>query len=145
MAKPDTLLKLAALDAEDLVVLSAHAQDATVRPADIIYDAAKGRLLVPMNRFAWETPGARRKLFPSYERRNAVLHLDWIKGLSSTGIDQKDTDAVLPLLGIESDAGLITLQFGGGAVMRAEAEAIEARLTDLGGAWRTRSRPRHAV
>lgn len=144
MARDPQQLKLAALDTEDLVVLSAHAQDATVRPAAIVHDAQARRLLVPMNRFAWETKAARRKLFPRYERRNALLHIDGVTHVTSRGLDRSAADAVVPLLSIAHEDGAIVLAFGGGAVLRASVEAIEVRLTDLGGAWQTRKRPRHA-
>jgi hypothetical protein len=143
MARDPQQLKLAALDNEDLVVLSAHAQDATVRPGDIVHEPDAKRLLVPINRFAWETKAARRKLFPRYERRNTVLHIDGVTHVASRGLERSSAEAVLPLLSITHEDGAIVLAFGGGAVLRASVEAIEVRLADLGGAWQTRKRPRH--
>ena len=43
-------LKLIALDADDLAVISAHVQDARVQPADIIWRQAEKRLVIGMNR-----------------------------------------------------------------------------------------------
>ena len=46
-------LKLIALDADDLAVISAHVQDARVQPADIIWRQAEKRLVIGMNRLDW--------------------------------------------------------------------------------------------
>ena len=47
-------LKLIALDADDLAVISAHVQDARVQAADIIWRQGEKRLVVGMNRLDWE-------------------------------------------------------------------------------------------
>ena len=49
-----TDLKLIALDAEDLDVISATTQDAIVRTAEMGYARADRRFALLMNRFAWE-------------------------------------------------------------------------------------------
>ena len=46
-------LKLIALDADDLAVISAHVQDARVRTSDIIWRQGEKRLVVGMNRLDW--------------------------------------------------------------------------------------------
>lgn len=142
----DAALKLVALDEEDLKIVSAHAQDAVMKLADIDYRAGEKRLLVAMNRFVWEKPDGvftRRN-----ERRRSVLHFERVLGVRSTGIDRDNREAVLSLLAIrfvpsEAPAGTIELIFSGDAAIRLEVECIEARLADLGAAWDTRSRPAH--
>src|SRR2546429_1586521 len=47
-------LKLIALDADDLAVISAHVQDARVQTADIIWRQGEKRLVVGMSRLDWE-------------------------------------------------------------------------------------------
>ena len=47
-------LKLIALDADDLAVISAHVQDARVQTSDIIWRQREKRLVVGMNRLDWE-------------------------------------------------------------------------------------------
>ena len=59
-------LKLMALDADDLLVISAHVQDSVLLSAEIEFDPQKGLLFLPINRFAWEAPSARRLLFSCY-------------------------------------------------------------------------------
>ena len=49
------MLKLAALDAEDLEVISTHMQDAVVRIADIRHLPARRQFALLANRFAWES------------------------------------------------------------------------------------------
>src|SRR5207247_8037388 len=47
-------LKLIALDADDLAVISAHVQDARVQTTDIIWRQGEKRLAVGMSRLDWE-------------------------------------------------------------------------------------------
>ena len=48
------LLKLLALDEEDLKIVSAHVQDAVMKVGDLNYIAASKQFVLPMHRFAWE-------------------------------------------------------------------------------------------
>lgn len=142
------LLRLAALDEEDLNIVSAHVQDAIARVGDIEFQSGQNRLLLPVNRFAWEV---KKRLFRrNNERRNSVLQFDRVKGLKSTGFDQNDSDAVLSVLAIrfeetEMPSGQIEIVFSGDAAIRLDVECVEARLTDLGAAWQASSRPAHSV
>ena len=69
------LLKLIALDKEDLEVLSAHLQDAVMRVEDMAYVPAQKRFAVIVNRFNWDeasrSGGASRKR--KFERRRSAL------------------------------------------------------------------------
>ena len=59
-------LKLIALDADDLAVISAHVQDAGVQVGDIIWRQGEKRLVVGMNRLDWEqTLGGRSRAAPA--------------------------------------------------------------------------------
>ena len=58
------------------------------------------------------------------------------------------SDSVLSLLAVrfepsEHPSGYVTLTFSGDASIRLHVECIEAELTDLGPAWRARSKPQH--
>ena len=48
------LLKLVALDRDDLEVVSTHLQDATVSVADVHWRPAEHRLVIGLARFDWE-------------------------------------------------------------------------------------------
>ena len=52
-ATKSAVAKLAALDAEDLAVVSAHVQDAVVRVGDLLWSPTERRFGLVMNRYAW--------------------------------------------------------------------------------------------
>ena len=141
-------LKLAALDEDDLKIVSAHVQDAVMKVGDLDYAARSKRFVAAMNRFAWEA--SRGGLFRRHnERRRSVLHFDRVLSVRTTGVDVSRPDEVLSLLAIrfdtgEAPAGAIELVLSGGGIVRLEVECIEARLADLGAAWETASRPLHS-
>ncbi|WP_334176745.1 DUF2948 family protein [Pseudoxanthobacter sp.] len=140
------LLRLAALDAEDLAVLSAHVQDAVTRPGLGRWLKGDGRFVLPLNRFAWE--GAVTGDAATDERHSAVLQFDRVTGVAAQGVHPGDTGPVSVLLAVTfaetgAPGGIVTLHFAGGGRIRLTVECIEARLTDLGGAWTARRRPDH--
>jgi len=127
-------LKLIALDAEDLAVISAHVQDARVRTADIVWRQAEKRLVIGMSRLDWEqtlsggtTP----------RRLVAALRFDRVLACKSRNIDLGSPETVLDLVGIEfqpkeAPGGSALLLFGRGGVLRLDIECLECGLTDLG-------------
>ncbi|MBC8129252.1 MAG: DUF2948 family protein [Rhizobiaceae bacterium] len=145
-------LRLDAVDADDLAILSAHCQDAVLRVADMSFDAGRQRFMMVMNRFVWEKAEARSRfsLFRrrDYERRRAALQFTRVRKVQHVGLDPRIGDQVLSLLALrfeEHDApsGLIELVFAGGSAIRLDAECVEARLSDLDAAWTTTGRPDH--
>lgn len=150
-----TDLKLVALDAEDLAILSAHLQDAVVKVADMAFLPRERRFAALANRFDWTAaaggaakPAKRGK--NAFVRKRSAIRFERVSGARVQGIDLKQKTRVLSLLAIQFDgkgaedpAGEITLVFAGGAAIRLEVECIEAELSDLGAAWATKSRPRH--
>jgi hypothetical protein len=148
---PDVdLLRLVALDAEDLAILSAHVQDAVLSVEDINWFPRKGHFVLGLNRFVWEkaAAGARRKR--DFERRRAALHLARVRKVQSFGIDREAKNAVIALLAIrfeptDAPSGDVVLEFAGDAAIRLSVEVLEAKLTDLGPAWSTPVAPRHIL
>lgn len=143
------LLKLTALDEEDLAVISAHLQDALVRVGDISYLADEQRFALVLNRFDWDH-ALRADGGEGYRRRRSGLHFERVRAARSRGIPRRRRDAVLELLSIgfepgDAPSGAIELAFAGGGTIRLEVECIEARISDLGPVWRTRHRPRHEL
>jgi len=145
-------LKLIALDADDLAVISAHLQDAVIKVGDIAYLPKERRLAALGNRFDWADAlkdAATGKT--SYARRRTALRFERVLSAKLQGIDLANKGAVLSLLAIgfekgadpESPEGHVTLQFADGGAIRLHVECIEAELQDLGPVWRARSRPRH--
>ncbi len=140
------LLKLAAIDEEDLAVVSAHVQDAVLKVGDMVFLPKGSRFAVAMNRFTWEKAedGSRR----DFERRRALLILDRVLSARTSGIDRGRPDTVLELLAVhfettEAPAGLVTLVFAGGGAVQLAVEVIEVRLADLGATWATAAKPSH--
>ena len=140
------MLKLVALDEQDLVIVSAHVQDAVMKVGDLSLLQAEKRFVMVMNRFVWEKkPGFFSR---SYERRRAALHFERVLAARVTGFSLDKQEDVLSLLALrfepgEAPGGVIELTFAGDAAVRLEVEVIEARLSDLGAAWETTSRPLH--
>lgn len=142
-----TMLKLAALDADDLTVISACMQDSVLKTGEIAFSPAEMRLVLPVNRFAWEKSGERLTI---PERRRSVLHFDRVLAVGSTGVDRSKPETVLSILAIQfkpsvAPAGTIEIAFAGGAALKFDVECIEAQLADLGPAWAAKGKPKHGV
>ena len=139
-------LKLVALDEDDLQIISAHLQDAVMKVGDFVFQPTEKRFAFAANRFVWEQ---KRRLFDrAGERRRSIVHFDRVLSAKRTGLERAKEDDVLSLLAVrflpgKAPAGTIDLVFSGQAAIRLEVECIEARLTDTGAAWDTRSRPVH--
>jgi hypothetical protein len=127
-------LKLIALDADDLAVISAHVQDARVQTSDIIWRQGEKRLVVGMSRLDWEQTLAGET---SPRRLIAALRFDRVLACKSRNIDLEAQQATLELVGIEfhpgeAPGGSAVLLFGQGGVLRLDVECLECELTDLG-------------
>jgi len=127
-------LKLIALDADDLAVISAHVQDARVQTGDIIWRQDEKRLVVGMNRLDWEQTltgeTAQRRLI-------SALRFDRVLACKSRDIDLETPEAALELLGIEFHSGeppggSAVLMFSQGGALRLDVECLECELADLG-------------
>jgi hypothetical protein len=145
-------LKLIALDAEDLAVISAHVQDAVVRIGDMAYLPNEKRLAVLINRFDWlgavSAAAAGQKL--ECERRRAGLRFERVLRARISGISLSQKNSFLSLLaitfeggGTDDPAGRIRIDFAGGGAIELSVECIEAELKDLGAAWRASRVPDH--
>ena len=140
------LLKLVALDRQDLEIVSAHVQDAVLKVSDLVYRADARQFVLGLNRFVWEKkPGLFRG---GHERRRSALHFDRVTRVRFAGIDRARPEDVLSLLAVTFDmadepSGTVELAFSGGATIRLDVECLEAMLTDLGPAWEAGARPSH--
>ena len=126
--------KLIALDADDLAVISAHVQDATVRTGDIVWRQSEKRLVIGMHRLdldqAIEGADEPRRLI-------AALRFDRVLSCKSRNIDLETPEVSLELLGVEFHAGdppggNAVLIFGNGGALRLDIECLECELADLG-------------
>ena len=142
-------LKLAALDADDLAVISAHMQDAVVLVGDMKFVPNRSQFAIVANRFDWEQAENGSGKDEAYQRRRTGLHFNRVVSARANGINQKREDGVLELLSItfeegeEAPSGEIVLSFAAGGTLRLSVECIEVQLSDLGASWPTRNKPEH--
>jgi hypothetical protein len=144
--KPDHL-KFVVLDEEDLEVVSAHLQDAVVKVADVLWRPTENRVVVALNRFDWEGVQTGN---PEYHRRRSALRFERVVACRCKGVNPAGRDSVLNLLAVEfavtdAPAGVVTLVFSGGGVVRMDVECLEAELVDLGPSWSTGACPAHVI
>ncbi len=143
-----SVLKLLALDTDDLAILSAHVQDGVLKVGDLEFAARTGVFTMVLNRFVWEEAKERAAAF---ERRRAVLIFKRVRAVRSIGFSRSNRASVLALLALkftpagEGPEGQLELLLAGGATIVLDVECIEGQLADTGGAWETTSRPRHPL
>ena len=136
------LLKHAALDQDDLAIVSAHLQDAIVRVGDLAYLSAEQRFALVARRFDWEAAAG------DVQRRLTGLHFERVRHVRTRGVERSNPDALLNLLAItfketQAPSGMATLLFSNGAAVQLELECIETRMKDLGPVWAGGDRPSH--
>ena len=137
-------MRLIALDADDLEVVSAALQDAVTTIGDIRFEAASRRLTLIVNRYRWETPGGKGR----GERVRAGLQLGGVMNVQSRRLRREARRAVLELLAVtfepgEAPGGTVVFTFAGGGDLRAEVECVDAALADLSAPWPTPRTPGH--
>jgi Protein of unknown function (DUF2948) len=148
-------LKLVALDKDDIEVISAHVQDSLVKVADIFWRPSEHRFVMALNRFDWMSAAelaagtvVRTAARPEYRRCRTALRFERVLACKCRNLDQTAKDAQLNLLAVEfavanAPAGIVSLIFSGGGVIRLEVECLEAELADLGEVSTAALRPDH--
>jgi len=140
------MLKLTALDADDLAVISAHMQDAVARIGDMTFLRRQGTFALVANRFVWTGEKERKA---TGQRRLAGLSINRVRRTRTHRLRQGAPDAVVSLLAItfepeaEGTGGTIVLTLSGGGAVRLEVECIEVQMSDMGEEWQTARVPRH--
>ena len=129
-------LNIGAMDAEDLKILSALAQDAVFPISEMTWRPKDRRLAILLNRFRWEDSDAAARQNRKPERVQSVLVIEHVQAVSSFGIDRKDQDTVLSLLEVGFDtpddvSGHVTLVLAGDGAIRASVETLELSLKDV--------------
>lgn len=142
----EAALKLVALDADDLEIISAHLQDGVLRVGEMRFLPAEQRFAVTINRFDWLSDDGSKK--GTYRRRQSALVIDRVSSVKSQFIKRDNGEAALALLSVvfspdDAPSGHIDLTFAGGGAVKLEVECIEARLADLGPEWETQTLPVH--
>jgi hypothetical protein len=137
------MLRLSALDVEDLAVISAQMQDAVLLVGDMTYSRKRQQFALVANRFAWDASG-------DPQRRRTGLHFDRVRAVKTLNLQTHDKDEVLSLLSIsfaetDAPAGEVLLTFSGGATVRLLVECLECQMADLGPAWAAQGVPNHPL
>lgn len=132
----DAPLRLRALDAEDLAVISALVQDAVFPASEMRWRPKERQFALLLNRFRWEDAPravARRR---DYERVQSVLAIEDVLKVQTQGLEKGDSEVVLSLLSIafepgEAPGGRIVLTLAGDGAIALEVEALELVLRDV--------------
>ena len=130
-------LKLIALDKDDIKVVSAHVQDAIVKVGDIFWQSRDHRFVMALNRFDWVSAVDAKGQSANYRRCRTALRFERVNACKCRNLNQSDKNALLNLLAVEfsennAPAGVVSLIFSGGGVIRLDVECLEAELADLG-------------
>jgi hypothetical protein len=129
-------LRLRALDAEDLKVVSSLVQDAVFPGSEMRWDRRHRRFAILLNRFRWEdAPAAKTRRRP-FERVQAVLAIEDALRVVSQGIEPRDPDTILSILSIdfepgEDGTGRVVMTLAGDGAIAVEVEALEVVLRDV--------------
>lgn len=129
-------LRLMAVDAGDLEVISALAQDAVFPASEMTWRPGRRDFALLLNRFRWEDSEAAAKRGRPVERVQAVLHFGDVLKVQSQGLERGEKDMVMSLLSIsfepgEDGTGRVILTLAGDGAIALEVESIDARLQDV--------------
>lgn len=143
-------LRLKALDAEDLAIVSGLVQDAVFPGSEMTWDRKARRFALLLNRFRWEDAPKAEARKRAYERVQSVLVIEDAMRVQTSGVDARDADTILSLLALEfrpgpDGTGHVELTLAGDGAIRVEVEALEVVLRDVTRPYvaPSRSKPRH--
>lgn len=136
-------LRLTALDADDLGVVSAAVQDALVAVRDCAWLKDEERFVLLLNRFRWEAAPLDAT---AHSRTHSALVFNEVKGVRHHHIPLGEPDRMLELLAVVQDTpGSVTLRFAAGRAIRLEIGRLACHLGDVGEPWATPWKPAHPV
>ena len=129
-------LRLIAVDAEDLQVVSALVQDAVFPASEMRWTPADRRFAILLNRFRWEDAEDATSRRRDFERVQAVLMIEGVEGVQSQGVSKGDPDTVLSLLSVEFDGhddgyGRVIFNLAGDGAIACKVDALEVVLKDV--------------
>jgi Protein of unknown function (DUF2948) len=129
-------LRLKALDADDLGVISALVQDAVFPASEMKWSRKDRRFALLLNRFRWEDADKAGQRQRDYERVQSVLVIEDVVKVQSLGVPRGDSEMVMSLLSMGFEPGTdgmgrILLTLAGDGVIAVEVEALEVVLRDV--------------
>ena len=136
-------LKLKALDAEDLQVISAALQDSLVAVRDIAWMPQEKQFALVANRFRWEAAPDGNG---AWSRCHSILGFAEVSAVRHADMPLGEPDRMLELLAVaqENDRS-VTLRFAAGRAIRLEIGRLACHLGDVGEPWATPWKPAHPV
>ena len=136
-------LKLSALDADDLAIISAAVQDALVAVRDCAYLKDEKRFVLLLNRFRWEDDP---ETGTGHSRTHSALVFNEVNAVHHHKIPLDKPDRVLDLLSVAlENAGSAVLRFAADRTIRLEIGRLACHLGDVGEPWPTPWKPAHPV
>ena len=132
----ETPLRLKALDADDLTVLSALVQDSVFPAKEMVWKQKERRFAILLNRFRWEDVTSAELRRRPVERVQSVLVIEDVVSVQSQGVNKSDGEMVLSLLSVgfeagEDGTGHVLLTFAGDGQIRLAVEALEVIVKDV--------------
>lgn len=141
--KGKNLLRLLALDEQDLDVISANLQGSLVKRGDVHYLPSERRFVLALHRLDLD----QEDNFP-HQRHLAAMHFEHVLAVRHRNLGETP-DVLHTLLAVyfipgEAPAGAVILEFADGAAIRLDVECLEAQMKDLGSKWDVESQPGNA-
>ncbi len=146
----DEPLRLRAVDADDMQVVSALIQDAVFPIGEMNWDQKRRRFAVLLNRFRWEDLNPNTKRKRDFERVQSVLVIEDVLKVTSQGVNRLEPDVILSALSLafepSSDGmGRIEITLAGDGAIAVDVETLEVTLNDVTRPYiaPSRSQPNH--
>lgn len=143
-------LRLVAMDADDLAVVSALAQDAVFPITEMQWRPSQRQFAILINRFRWEDAEAAARRGRPVERVQSVLAVSDVLKVQSQGVDRTEKDVILSFLSLsfepgEDGMGRLVLTLAGDGAIALEVETLEVALQDVTRPYAAPSKqaPRH--
>ena len=141
------ILKLYAIDPEDLTVMSAALEGAITSPGEISYSAKSRQLTLTSSRMRWEKMDATTQ--EGSRIRCGVLFTD-VTAIRAKSIPQNDQTLGMELLSVQCTSGddgraTLSLVFADNRTLELNVECFNAALTDVGEPWTTDKIPNHKL
>lgn len=132
-------LRLRALDADDLQIVSSIIQDSVLPITEMRWDSRRRRFGVLLNRLRREN-----RTRDEVERVRSILVVEDVIGARSQGIDRADRDTILQLLAVSVElgpdgGGCVTLILAGDGAVALDVETLEVTLRDVSRPYRAPS------
>lgn len=129
-------LSLKAETPEDLAVISALVQDATLPIGEMRWDRKGRTLALFLNRFRWEDRVRAEAENRPFERARALLVVADVIAVASQGLPRDDKDMILSVLTLAWEpgaegAGRVILTLAGDGAIAATVECLDVTLRDV--------------